>query len=199
MKLYWSAPSAYSRKVRVLAIELGIADRLQLQEQSPRDNRDGFFGVNPLARIPALQTDDGLALYDSPVICDFLNGMVDGVFIPGAGPARWHALRRQALGDGVLDWALQLRAEWLRDTAKQSADLVTRCTGAIDRALDAADADADLVGGASFDIGAIAIGCALGWMDLRLPQIDWRTSRPALTQWFTRTSLRPSFHTTRPA
>src|SRR6187455_1134380 len=171
MKLYYSPPSAYSRKARVLAIELGIADRIELCEQSPRDNAHGYYAINPLARIPTLQTDDGESLYDSPVICDFLNDLCNGNFIPPSGPARWQALRRQALGDGVLDWGLLLRAELMRAEDMQSAEVVTRCTGAIERGLDTAEADRGLVVDSTFDVGAIAIGCALGWLDLRLPQL----------------------------
>jgi glutathione S-transferase len=108
MRLYSSPPSAYSRKVRIVALELGIADRIEVCAQSPRDNSGGSFAINPLARIPVLVTDDGVVLYDSPVICDYLNNLVHGALIPGPGSARWEALRRPALGDGMLDWGLPL-------------------------------------------------------------------------------------------
>ena len=182
-----------------MAIELGLADRIEIHLQAPRDNSNGFFAVNPLARIPALETDDGMTLFDSPVICEYLNALAHGAFIPDAGPQRWEALRRQALGDGILDWALPLRAELLRSKPTQSPEVIERCIGAINRALDMAERDHGLVHGNVYDVGAVAIACALGWLDLRLPEIDWRGSRAALTEWFARVVQRPAFDLTRPA
>lgn len=203
MKLYSAIASPYSRKVRVLAIELALANRIDIIEQAPRDNSTGFFSVNPLARIPTLRTDEGVVLYDSPVICEYLNTMANGSLIPAAGAARWDALRRQALADGLLDIALPLRGELLRVKELQSEELIVRHRASVDRALDAANADptitrADVASG-PFDIGTIAIGCALGWLNFRFPDWGWRATRPALAAWLANIETRPSFQSTKPA
>lgn len=198
MRLYCAGASPYSRKVRVLAIELRLDDRIEIREQAPRDNSTGFFAVNPLARVPSLETDDGAVLYDSPVIADYLNTLAKGTFIPFEGARRWDALRRQALGDGILDVALPLRGELLRARELQSGELIARHRATIDRALDAVDRDSATANPNNVDIGAIAIGCTLGWLDFRFPDWGWRTSRPTLAAWFGKLEQRPSFKNTRP-
>lgn len=199
MKLYSSKASPYSRKVRVSAIELGIGDRIETIETAPRDNSTGFFAVAPLARIPALQTDDGVVLYDSPVICEYLNALASGNLVPAQGARRWDALRRQALGDGILDTALPLRGELLRAAELQSADLIARHRATVDRALDAAENDPASANSDAFDIGAIAIACALGWLDFRFPDWGWRKTRPKLAAWQKTLEQRPSFQATKPS
>ncbi len=198
MKLYSAAASPYSRKVRVLAIELGLADRVQVQEQAPRDNSTGYFSVNPLARVPALVTDDGTVLYDSPVICEYLNALANGSFIPPGGAARWDALRRAALADGLLDNTLPLRGELLRAKELQSAELIARHRATTDRALDAANREKTIVENGTFDIGSIALGCALGWLDFRFPDWGWRATRAPLAAWLARIETRASFQSTKP-
>lgn len=199
MKLYSASASPYSRKVRVLVSELGLTSRVEVQEQAPRDNSTGFFAVNPLARVPALVTDDGAVLYDSPVICEYLNTLANGSFIPATGAERWDALRRQALADGLLDTALPLRGELLRAKELQSADLINRHRATIDRALDAMNREAAIVQGGGFDIGAVAIACALGWFDFRFADWGWRATRPPLAAWLARIEARPSLQSTKPA
>jgi len=198
MQLYCMGPSPFSRKVRVAAIELGVADRVHIREQNPYDGSAGFHAINPLARIPALETDEGGVLYDSPVIIDYLNTLAGGTLVPAAGPGRWDALRRQALGDGILDTALPLRAELLRQSQLQSAELVTRLRATVERSLDAADAEPALAHPGEIDVGAIAIACALGWLQFRFPDWDWRGNRPRLATWFDTLMARPSFQSTMP-
>lgn len=198
MRLYSSNASGYSRKVRIVAIELGLDARLERIDQSPRDNSTGFFAVSPLARIPVLLTDEGYALYDSPVICEYLNTLAGGSLIPATGVARWNALRRQALGDGILDNGLPLRGELMRRPAMLSAEVVARHREAIERALTLADAEADAYPTSTPDIGTIAIGCAVGWLDFRMPDFGWRANRPQLAAWLAELGQRPSFAATRP-
>jgi glutathione S-transferase len=198
MKLYSSSASPYTRKVRVSAYELGVADRIEIREQAPRDNSTGFFTVAPLARVPAFETDDGVILYDSPVICEYLNVLASGDLFPAEGARRWDALRRQALGDGILDTALPLRGELLRATELQAADLIARHRATVDRALDAADKDPASADPNVFDIGAITIGCAIGWLDFRFPDWGWRATRPTLAAWLKILEQRPSFQATKP-
>ncbi len=199
MKLYSANASPYSRKVRVAAIELGVVDRIEIREQAPRDNSTGFFTVAPLARVPTFETDDGVVLYDSPVICEYLNTLASGSLLPAQGARRWDALRRQALGDGTLDMAVPLRGELLRAAELQSADLIARHRATVDRALDAADKDPASANSNTFDIGAIAIGCALGWLDFRFSDWGWRATRPTLAAWLKTLEQRPSFQATKPS
>lgn len=199
MKLYTAGASPYARKVRVLILELGLSDRIELQQQAPRDNSTGFFAVNPLARVPTLVTDDGAVLYDSPVICEYLNAIGEGSLFPPAGAARWDALRRQALGDGLLDTAQPLRGELLRAKELQSTDLIDRHRATVDRALDAMNREPTVASAGPLDIGAIAIACAVGWLDFRFADWGWRSTRPALAAWLAKIETRPSFQSTRPA
>jgi glutathione S-transferase len=199
MKLYSASASPYARKVRVLVSELGLTGRVTVQEQAPRDNSTGYFAINPLARVPALVTDDGVVLYDSPVICEYLDTLANGPFIPAAGAQRWDALRRQALGDGILDTGLPLRGELLRAKELQSADLIDRHRATIDRAFDTLNREPAIGGGGAFDIGAVAIACALGWIDFRFADWGWRATRPALAAWLEAILARASLQSTKPA
>src|SRR5215467_13583533 len=114
MKLRHNPASPYVRKVMVVAHELGLAGRIELLSTavSPVETNAVLAGENPLMKIPALTTDDGQVLFDSPVICEYLDSLAGGgkVF-PPAGPARWTALRQQALGDGILDALILCRYE----------------------------------------------------------------------------------------
>lgn len=134
----------------------------------------------------------------SPVICDYLNTLADGALIPAGGPGRWDTLRRQALGDGVLDNALPMRGELQRVESDQAADTIARYRDSIERALDSANRDPATVQSGPFDLGAIAIACALGWLDFRLPQLAWRTNRPQLAAWFEGLAQRASLSLTQP-
>ncbi|HXX85056.1 MAG TPA: glutathione S-transferase N-terminal domain-containing protein [Casimicrobiaceae bacterium] len=198
MKLYSAKASPFGRKVRVVIIELGLAGRVETREQMPRDNSTGYWSINPLAKVPALQTDDGTVLYDSPVIVEFLNASANGSLIPAKGPERWDALRREAMGDGVIETAQLLRAELTRARELQSQELIDRQRATVNRTLDAAEKDPTLSQLAQPDVGAIAIGCALCWLDFRFPDWNWRPSRPRLAAWLQAIEQRPSFQSTRP-
>lgn len=198
MKIYASHPSAYSRKVRVLALELGLP-AIEFIDQAPRDNATGFFTLNPLARIPVLVTDKDTLLYDSPVICDYLNALAGGSeLIPAGGAARWDALRRQALGDGVLDVGLPLRYDTMLPKPQQNQDNMERYRATMNRTMDALEREPATASGV-FDIGAISIACMLGWIDFRFPDWGWKSTRPALAAWHAAMEARPSFVQTRPA
>lgn len=198
MKLYGTTGSPYARKARVCAHELGLADRIEFVVQAPRDNAGGYWNVNPLARIPALVLDDGSALYDSPVICEYLNALAGGALIPASGPARFDALRRQALGDGIPESGVPLRGELARAPELHAAEYIDRYKATIDRALDAIDREPATVTGGPVDVGAIACACAIGWLAYRFP--DWRIApgRPRLAAWYAAILERPSFRATRP-
>jgi len=201
MKLYYSANSPFVRKVTVLAMEAGIDNKLQRAPASVLGPGSEVAKDNPLGKVPCLITDDGHALYDSPVICEYLDGQHGGgKAFPPAGPVRWTALRRQALADGIMDAAVSRVMETRRPENERSPAAQEKQRNVIAGALDALEAEADKLGdpkGAA-DIGAIAVGCALGYMDLRHGADNWRQGRPNLAKWFEVFSKRPSMSATVP-
>src|SRR5690349_17625172 len=103
MQLIFAPPSPYSRKVRVMIAEKGLQQRFEFVQRAPFDKPADLLAKNPLSKVPTLVTDSGEILFDSPVICEFIDGLASPRLIPPGGPPRWEALRRQALADGVLD------------------------------------------------------------------------------------------------
>lgn len=198
MKLYYSPTSPYVRKVRVVAIERGLADRIELVALSPFEDAERLSSANPLMKVPALAREDGPSLFDSPVICEYLDalGPEAGRLIPQSGEPRWRTLRMQALADGVLDAAFSLVMERRRPEAERSASWSDRWSDGIRRAVAAAAADGPP---ARLDLGAIALGCALGYLDFRLDELGWRSIAPALADWYSALDARTSFAATRPA
>lgn len=201
MKLHYSRRSPYVRKVMIVSIETGLRERIETVTRplSPVDPNDEINATNPIGKIPALIADDGMVLYDSPVICEYLDSLHDGPkMFPLAGPARWTALRRQAVGDGILDAGITVRYETkLRPESLRWADWTNGQLDKMTRALDALEHEAASLGEA-IDVGIIAIGCALGYMDFRFPDLAWRDSRPTLAAWFEGFAVRPSFVQTMP-
>jgi glutathione S-transferase len=199
MQLYHSPTSPYVRKVVVTAIELGIRDRIEVRPTNVWDPSCKVGEVNPLGRIPVLVGSDGEVLYDSPVICEYLDAVYGGGrLLAGGGAERWRTLRLQALGDGLLDAAV-LRALELRrrpDNLRWS-DLIERQRTVMGRALDDLEQKARSFR-AEPDLGQIAVGCALGYIDLRFAEDEWRARRPGLRSWFERFSARPSFANSMP-
>lgn len=199
MKLFFSPASPYVRKCMVVAHEAGLADRIeQLPSAANPVNRDqAVVAANPLGKVPTLVTDAGEAMYDSRVICEYLDAQGGGKLFP-AGAARWQALTLQALADGLLDAALLIRYEGnARPEALRWADWtrgqMEKISSALARFEESAPALADRL-----DIGAISAGCALGYLDFRFPQLDWRAGHPATAAWFARFNERPSMQATLP-
>ena len=199
MKLRHSPGSPYVRKVMVAAIETGLAGRIEKipTKVVPVTPNDALQAENPLVKVPALTTDGGEVLYDSPVICEYLDTLHDGrKLFPAAGPARWTALRRQALGDGILDAAIlgryetNLRPEELRWDAWIDGQR-RKVRGGLD-ALERETLDGTV------DIGTITISCALGYLDFRQIEEGWRATRPQLAAWFAEFARRPSLQETIP-
>jgi glutathione S-transferase len=141
--------------------------------------------------------EDGTALYDSRVICEYLDGLSAGPRLFPEGAARWDALTRQALADGLLDAALLTRYERVLRTEERRWDAWE--TGQIGKIRSALDRFETLVaGGPALDIGTVAMACALGYLDLRFPDLAWREGRPALAAWFADFERRPSMAATVP-
>ncbi|HUJ86194.1 MAG TPA: glutathione S-transferase [Burkholderiales bacterium] len=201
MKLWYSPASPFARKVRVCALELGLAGRIEAAVVTVQPSKPNLELArhNPLIKIPALKTDGGSVLYDSRVICEFLDALAGGgKLFPASGAARWDALRRQALGDGVMDAGILRRYELAqRPEALHWADWLAGQQAKVEHGLDAAEGEA---GGwrEGFDIGHITLACALGWLDFRFPDSAWRAPRPQLAAWFTRVSARRSLAQTLP-
>ena len=193
MKLFFSPTSPYVRKCLAVATELGLADRITLLPSlaSPLDADASIAACNPLGKVPTLITDDGQAIYDSRVICEYLDALGAGGLFP-TGAARWPALTQQALGDGLLDACLLaryedvLRPETLRWPAWREGQL-----DKVRRALQLLEVDAPRLGGQAH-IGTLSIGCALWYVDLRFGELAWRTHHPSLAAWQAVFSQRPS-------
>ncbi len=200
MKLYFNPASPFARKARISALELGLAERIELVALTltPVQPHHGLRAHNPLGKIPALVTDADEALYDSPVICEYLDALAGGGRLwPAAGPARWRALRRQALADGLADAAILMRYELVvRPEALRWSEWLEGQRLKVRTALDALEAE-PLDG--PFDIGAISIVCALEYFEFRFPEERWREGRPQLAAWHEGLSHRPSVVATRPA
>ncbi len=199
MKLHWSPRSPFVRKVMIVAHERGLVDRLDCVRTvaAMTAPHAELMRDNPLSKIPTLVLDDGTALYDSPVICEYLDAL-DGKprLFPIKGEARMRALRRQALGDGFLDLLVLARNERLRD---QPSDVHLRSAAVRTAAvLDSVEREADALAASGFDIGHIAVGCALSYLDFRFAEQDWRKDHPRLAIWHAVFAARPSVQATRP-
>lgn len=199
IELFYAPTSSYVRKVMACAIELGIADRIvKLPSAAHPLKRDArIAGFNPLAKVPAARLADGTLLFDSRVICEYLDDLGQGALFP-RGPERWQVLTEQALGDGLLDAALLTRYEnTCRTDEIRSEEWIDGQMIKIAAALDQMESTV-AVFGARITIGSLTIACALGYLDFRFASYDWRTSRSALADWFAITSQRPSLRGTFP-
>ena len=198
MKLRSSPTSPYVRKVTLVAHETGLFGRLDLVPTNVWANDTDIGRDNPLGKVPALTTDGGEVLFDSPVICEYLDSLHDGTKLyPPSGGARWTALRRMALADGILDAGILRRLESIRKEPERSATWIERQRLAVERGLDALEEEASALG-AGVTIGHIAIACALGWLEFRFAADNWRQRRPALAAWYATFAARPSMQKTAP-
>ena len=202
MKLYFSPFSPYVRKCLVVGHELGLDARITLLPSSahPVQRDQAIIANNPLGKVPTLLTDDGQALYDSRVICEYLDDLAAGSLFPKTGAARWQALTLHALADGMLDAALLARYE---DVARPEAIRWKEWrAGQLDKAeTSLAYLESELAGAVHggamalsdrVDIGTLSIGCALWYLDLRFADVQWRGRYPKVAQWYAAFSQRPS-------
>jgi glutathione S-transferase len=198
MKLRYSTTSPYVRKVTVLALETGLDARIVRVPTATADPASDLPRDNPLGKIPALITDEGEAIYDSPVICEYLDTLHNGPkFFPPPGPERWRALRQQALADGILDAAILRLTETRRPEALRSADWIAKQKRVIGRGLDALDADGAALEG-PLTIGRLTAAIALGYLDFRFGADNWRDGRADLAAWYAKIAARPSMVATVP-
>lgn len=202
MKLMYSPTSPYVRKVMVLAIERGLDRKIEKlpQAASPMGGNKVLEKANPLGKVPALELDNGMTLFDSPVICEYLDSKHRGdKLFPASGARRWKALRLQAIGDGILDAALLARYETaMRPEKLRWTDWLDGQKRKLAQALDQLEKEAkDLAGGLT--IGQVTVACALGYLDFRFGDMNWRKGRPKLAAWYDKFSRRKSMQATIPA
>ena len=193
MKLLCSPTSPFARKVLVLLRETGQTLDIEVQHASPTARNPAVAAANPLGKIPALLTEDLGPLYDSRVICQYLDTRHDGPRLYPEGAARFTALRREALADGLLDAALLARYESIRPDGLVWPDWHAGQEAKMLAAL--AAMEADLPDGV--DIAAIAYGCALAYLDFRFADLNWRDRHPKLAEWEATFAARPSMRATR--
>jgi glutathione S-transferase len=192
--------SPFVRKVRIAAGILGLEGRIKLEPADTVNPSDTVREQNPLGKIPALVLDDGMVLFDSRVILDYLDHVAGGGRIVPAEPkARFAALRLQALADGLMDASILVIYEgrW-RDSAKHESKWVEHQAGKVARALASLEAAPPALGGTP-DVGQIALACALGYRDFRF-EGTWRKDHPRLVQWLdVFAAAVPAFAATKPA
>jgi len=197
MKLRYNQGSPFVRKVMVCAHELGLADKIELLDTtvSPVTTNAVLAGENPLMKVPALITDDGEALFDSPVICEYLDSVAGGGKLYPNGMARWAALRQQALGDGILDALILCRYEIAaRPEEKRFSGWTDGQMKKAHQGLAALAAE-DLSGRT---IGTITAGCVFGYLDFRFPNDGWRQRHPKLADWYKGVEATPAMQATKP-
>ncbi len=194
MKLHWSPRSPYVRKVMIVAHELGLTERIETVRTVVGGTviHRELMRENPLGKIPTLVLEDGTVLYDSPVICEYLDTLAGGPRLFPPWPARAVALRRLALGDGMLDVALAWLGERRRPAERQSPDHIALWRGKLIACVDALEQEATALEDGAFSIGHIGLGVALGYLDFRFGELAWREGRPSLTAWQARFDERPS-------
>lgn len=197
MKLFSSPTSPYARKARILIIELGLEQAVEIINAVPMENPADLQATNPIGKVPALVMESGQALYDSPVICEYIDAQNGNKFLPASGDERWDNLRRQALADGVIDASFNRTMERLKDENMQSELWLGRWQSAIARGV--TEIEKDVAGkGDRFDLGDVTAAAALGYLDLRHSDLEWRKGHDDLAAWFETVSKRPSVSQTVP-
>ncbi|MBV9550001.1 MAG: glutathione S-transferase family protein [Alphaproteobacteria bacterium] len=195
LKLYTNAATPFGRKCEVIAHELGL--KLEIIKTLPMQQPE-FRRINPLGKIPALVLEDGSVIFDSPVICEYLNHRGGGKFFPGMNifrhnTGRWKSQVLQALGDGIAEAAVNYVILGREPTPPEAWRA---------RQLEAVNAGLDVAERTKFaeppTIGEIAIACAIGYVAFRLPDLDWKSSRPKLAAWYARMCDYPAMRATEP-
>lgn len=199
MKLYTNPASPFARKVRIVVRELDLTRLVEEINVNPLASEE-LRRINPLGKIPVLVLKDGSTLVDSPVICEYLNDLGGGKLFPGMtlwreNSGRWRALTLQAIGDGICDAAVARIYESRRPPELQSEPVVHRHLAAVTRSLDILERTKFLE---VPTIGEIAVACALGYIDFRLPELNWREGRSNLHDWYEKFAQYPSMKDTWP-
>ena len=196
MKLFYSPASPFVRKVMACAVTREIDGQIECVSTNPHLSPPDLLAANPLSKVPCLLTADGVALFDSPMICEYLDSVGDALpLFPGHGALRWRALRMQALGDGMMDAAVARRMEQAKTAEAARATYMERQRAAVDRSLAMLEAEPPQT---HVDIGSITVACALGYLDFRFAAEPWRAGRPRLAAWHEAFSTEPGLARTEP-
>ncbi|MGJ8582976.1 MAG: glutathione S-transferase [Marinosulfonomonas sp.] len=200
MKLYHSTTSPFVRKVTMVLHETGLIDSVELipSKGTPLDSSGMPVAQNPLGKVPALERADGPAIYDSRVICRYLDDRAQsGLYLDGA--RLWDVLTIEATADGILEAALAIAYETrLRKPEQQSNEIMDAQWAKAHRAIGTLNTRWISHLSGPHNMGQIATACALGYCDFRMPDRDWRIGNDALALWFDRYSQRESFQATLP-
>lgn len=199
MKLVASLTSPYARKIRVALAEKSLPFELEVDIPWLADTRVPDY--NPLGKVPALVADDGELWFDSPVIAEYLDTLAGPLLLPADRAAALPVRQAEALADGITDAAVAAFLEGMRPAERQDPAAIERQLGKIGRgltALEARVAQRKGCAGEALSIADIAIGCTLGYLDLRFAHLGWRASHPQLAAWAAGLLARPSFTTTAP-
>jgi glutathione S-transferase len=199
MKLYSSATSPYSRKVRVVAEELGLADLIEEVMTDPFNPPPEFLAANPMSKIPTLITEKDEALPDSKLIVEYLQTRGHGLTSLPRGTKRWTALRRAQIAEGIIDAAVATVLEKRRPEGIVYTTFLDRQVVVIRRSLDILNLESSaLVQSGPVSIVEITAGVALAYLDLRMPYVEWRNNHEELATWYEAFAQRPSMIKTQP-
>ena len=199
MQLYISLTSPYARKARMVALEKGLGDLVQIKAINLRDNPVDLWELNPLREIPTLRLESGEVLYDSRVICAYFEQLNDQPqLIPSQGIERFRILRLEALADGMTDAAVGALFARIDNGDQPDTPGIKRKIAKIPAVLKVMqDSVADFEG--QLNLGTIACGAALGYLDLRYDDLQWRSLVPDLAGWFEEFAKRPAMIKTVPS
>jgi glutathione S-transferase len=182
VKLYYSPTSPYVRKVMACAIIRGLDGRIEKHASNPHASPADLVADNPLSKVPCLVTDDGMSLFGSQLICEYLDSLGEELpMFPPHGASRWRALKFQSLGDGILDAAVPCRGEQGKPREAARDAQIARYKAAMSRAADTLEMDPPHK---IVDIGSITVACALGYLDFRFGSDPWRDGHPKLAAWY---------------
>ena len=202
MKLWYSPASPFVRKCLIVAHERDLTDRIEIMDASANvvDPDMRIVESNPAGKIPTMLLEDGQVLFDSRVICAWLDTLHDGKkLMPRSGAKRFEIMTLEALGDAIMDAAVSNRYETaLRPPEYQWKAWSDGQMGKVKASLDQLEKQWIRSLGRNPNMGSIAVAAALGYLDFRYPDLNWRRGRPKLTRWFKRFGERPSFMETEP-
>ena len=197
MKLFYAPPSPFARKARIVARERGLMDQIEEIAVAPYQDDARLLAATPAGLVPALTLEDGSTLIDSPLICQHLDAIAPGpMLVPADSPARWKVLNHAALGDAIMDFAVEAVIETRRTETPPSQAFMARKLGKVSRCLAALPVNP---GDTPLTLGDVKIACALAYLDFRLPDLGWRVLRPDLAIWHDVVESRPAFQATQPA
>jgi glutathione S-transferase len=199
MKLHWSPRSPFVRKVMICAHELDLLSRIQLVRSvaaMTKPNPD-IMRDNPLSKIPTLVLDNGTALFDSLVICEYLNDLAGGALFPAQAAEKWPALRWHAFANGLLDILVLWRNE--REKEPPLSTLLHAFAQKTRASLAQFEKEVSSLAAAPTSIGHVTVACMLGYLDFRFDDLGWRSQAPHLAAWHRQFAVRPSYTATGPS